>query len=66
MKNVKARAGRLGGKARAQNLSPKQLSEIGKKANRARNRTLSREQRKRLAKRAARARWKKQRESEEK
>jgi hypothetical protein len=57
MKNVKARAGRLGGKARAKNLSPKRLSEIGKKANAARNKALSREERKRLARRAVRARW---------
>jgi hypothetical protein len=56
-------AGRLGGAARAQNLSPSELSEIGKKAGlkggNARAKKLSPERRSEIAKKAAAARWKK-------
>ena len=49
--------GRLGGKARAKNLSAEQLSAIGKVAVMNRNQKLTAVQRKRIAKLAAQARW---------
>ena len=59
-----ARIGKLGGKARAENLTPEQLSEIGRKAGlkggRARAKKLSPNQRKEIARKAALARWNKE------
>jgi hypothetical protein len=49
--------GRLGGKARAKNLSAEHLSQIGRLGVTNRNRKLSAAERKKIAKRAARARW---------
>ncbi|HYL16301.1 MAG TPA: hypothetical protein VEV41_24925 [Terriglobales bacterium] len=51
--------GRLGGKARAKNLSPERLSTIGKLGVTNRNQKLSAADRKRIAKLAAEARWRK-------
>jgi hypothetical protein len=49
--------GRLGGKARAANLTVKELSEAARKAGQARKTKLSDAQRRRVAKAAAAARW---------
>jgi general stress protein YciG len=55
--------GLKGGRARADNLSPEELSEIGRKAGlqggKARAAALSRKRRSEIAKKAAAARWKK-------
>jgi len=56
--------GRLGGKARAEHLSPDALSEIGRKGGKAggvaRAKKLTTAQRKEIARKAAMARWKKE------
>ena len=53
--------GRKGGKARAENLSAEELSDIGRKAGlvggKARARALTMEQRQAIARKAAAARW---------
>lgn len=58
-----ARIGKLGGKARAANLSAEELSEIGRKAGlaggAARAAALSANRRHEIAKKAAAARWRK-------
>jgi hypothetical protein len=61
MKRSEAAAllGRLGGKRRAEVLSPERQSEIGKIAVTARNFALSPKERKEIAKLAAKARWRK-------
>ena len=55
-----------GGKARAEKLSPKRKSAIGRKAGKiggkARAEALTKEQRSEIARKAAAARWKKQKE----
>jgi general stress protein YciG len=55
--------GRKGGRARADNLTPEQLSEISRKAGlaggKARAKSLSPNRRSAIAKKAAAARWKK-------
>ena len=55
--------GRLGGNKRAENLSPEQLSDIGKKAGKvggkARAQKLTPARRKEIAKKAAAKRWEK-------
>jgi hypothetical protein len=49
--------GSKGGKKRAANLTPEQLSAIGKKAVKARIKKLSAEKRSEIARKAAKARW---------
>lgn len=49
--------GRLGGKARATNLTAKELSEAAQKAGEARKTQLTEAERQRIAKAAAEARW---------
>jgi len=58
--------GKLGGKARAKNLSASELSAIGKKAAAARNAGLSPAERKRIAKLAVAAREQKRKQAQEK
>jgi hypothetical protein len=53
--------GRLGGKQRGKNLSPKELSKIGKHGASKRQQKLSKAERSRIAALAAQARWKKKR-----
>jgi hypothetical protein len=58
--------GKLGGKARAKNLSDAELSAIGKKAAAARNASLSPAERKRIAKLGVAARERKRKQAQEK
>jgi hypothetical protein len=58
--------GKLGGRARAENLSAAELSAIGKKAAAARNASLSAAERKRIAKLAVEARERKRKQAQEK
>jgi hypothetical protein len=57
--------GRLGGRARAANLSAKELSESARKAGLARQTKLSDAKRKRIAQVAAKARWRKKEANDE-
>jgi hypothetical protein len=59
-KNPHAAAlGRLGGKARAEKLTAKQISKIASKAGKVRSKKLSPEERSRIAALGAKARWQK-------
>ena len=49
--------GRLGGKARAENMTAEQISRIASKAGKASRASLSAEERRQVARRAAKARW---------
>jgi len=51
--------GKLGGRARAQALSPEERSRISRLANKARNKRLSATERRAIAQKAIRARWEK-------
>jgi hypothetical protein len=65
LEEVVRKAGRAGGRARAEKLSPeerKSISEMGASAGgKARAKALTRQQRSEIARRAAEARWKKKR-----
>jgi hypothetical protein len=50
-------AGRLGGEARRENLSPDERQKIAKAGAKARTKALTKEQRQEIAKKAAAARW---------
>ena len=50
-------AGRLGGKARKENLSPDELQKIARLGAKARTKALTKEERQEIAQKAATARW---------
>jgi hypothetical protein len=58
--------GSRGGKARAEQLSPEELSAIGKKGAKARLKSTGSSERREIALKAAKARWAKVRKPEEK